>query len=133
LGYYQCTETNSCPEQSPYLLDTPQLKRCYKDCEDTNGHPYSYAGKCYSSCDNGYIIDENFRKDHKNLIKCTYKDCKCDCKCNCQCKRDKSRHKRRNGTENNDLVIIYIKYLIKEDMIDEHIKRCCNRFNCQGC
>ena len=53
LGYYQCTETNSCPETAPYFLDTPDLRRCFKDCEDCEEYPgyiWSYAGKCYQNC-----------------------------------------------------------------------------------
>ena len=41
------------------------------------------------------------KKDHKNLIKCTFKDCKCDCKCNCQCKSNFHEHKcQKCKTEN---------------------------------
>ena len=50
LGYYQCTETNSCPETAPYFLDTPDLRRCFKDCEKYPGYNWSYAGKCYQNC-----------------------------------------------------------------------------------
>ena len=50
FGYYQCTRTNSCPEEAPYLLDTPELKRCYEDCSKTDNHKWSYAGKCYRDC-----------------------------------------------------------------------------------
>lgn len=50
LGYYQCTETNSCPETAPYFLDTPDLRRCFKDCEKSPGYNWSYAGKCYQNC-----------------------------------------------------------------------------------
>ena len=47
LGYYECTETNSCPEGSSYLI--PQLRKCVPKC-DGSGYEYTYAGKCYSSC-----------------------------------------------------------------------------------
>ena len=50
LGYYQCTRTNSCPESAPYLLDTPELKRCYEDCSETDNYHWSFAGKCYINC-----------------------------------------------------------------------------------
>ena len=50
LGYYQCTETNSCPETAPYFLDTRDLRRCFKDCEKSPGYNWSYAGKCYQNC-----------------------------------------------------------------------------------
>ena len=60
LGYYQCTETNSCPEQSPYLLDTPELKRCYKDCEHVTGYEWSYAGKCYPDCTSANADIDNY-------------------------------------------------------------------------
>ena len=50
LGYYQCTETNSCPETAPYFLDTRDLRRCFKDCEECPGYNWSYAGKCYQNC-----------------------------------------------------------------------------------
>ena len=59
LGYYQCTETNSCPEQSPYLLDNSTLKRCYPDCEHVPGYEWSYAGKCYHDCNEANAIEDN--------------------------------------------------------------------------
>ena len=60
FGYYQCTKTNSCPEEAPYLLDTPKLKRCFEDCSKTDGYHFSYAGKCYQSCnDANAVVDSN--------------------------------------------------------------------------
>ena len=49
LGYYECTETQACPEGSTYLV--PELKKCVPDCEKEKGYEWSYAGKCYSNCD----------------------------------------------------------------------------------
>ena len=66
LGYYECTETNSCPSEAPYLLDTPELKRCFKDCEES-GFLYSYAGKCYTNCSQANaVIDSEIDKTCKD-------------------------------------------------------------------
>ena len=48
LGYYECTETNSCPEGSTYLV--PEIRKCVPNCIDEPDYPWTYAGKCYSSC-----------------------------------------------------------------------------------
>ena len=58
LGYYQCTETNSCPEIAPYLLDTPKLKRCFRDCDEYTGYEWSYAGKCYPNCTAANAVED---------------------------------------------------------------------------
>ena len=47
LGYYECTETNSCPEGSSYLI--PELRKCVPKCKDS-GYEWTYAGKCYKNC-----------------------------------------------------------------------------------
>ena len=59
LGYYECTETNSCPEGSSYLV--PELRKCVPSCDKEEGYKYTYAGKCYSSCDkaNAEKVAEN--------------------------------------------------------------------------
>ena len=59
LGYYQCTKTNSCPEEAPYLLDTPELKRCFEDCSQTDNYNWSYAGKCYQDCNEANALEDN--------------------------------------------------------------------------
>ena len=50
LGYYECTETNGCPEEAKYLV--PAIKKCVKSCKDDTGDKYQwlYSGKCYSNC-----------------------------------------------------------------------------------
>ena len=47
LGYYECTETNSCPEGSSYLI--PELRKCVPQCLGS-GYNWTYAGKCYTNC-----------------------------------------------------------------------------------
>ena len=59
LGYYQCTRTNSCPESAPYLLDTPELKRCYEDCSETDNYHWSFAGKCYINCSLANAVNDS--------------------------------------------------------------------------
>ena len=49
LRYYECTETNSCPEGSTYLV--PEIRKCVPNCKDEPNYGWTYAGKCYSSCD----------------------------------------------------------------------------------
>ena len=67
FGYYQCTKTNSCPEETPYLLDTPDLKRCFEDCSETVDYPWSYAGNCYRSCNEANAVkDSNDEKTCKD-------------------------------------------------------------------
>ena len=58
LRYYECTETNSCPEGSTYLV--PEIRKCVPDCKDEPNYQWTYAGKCYSSCEaiNTDIKDE---------------------------------------------------------------------------
>ena len=51
LGYYECTETNSCPEGSTYLV--PEIRKCVPDCDKEPGYTKKYAGKCYSTCPSG--------------------------------------------------------------------------------
>ena len=68
LGYYQCTETNSCPETAPYFLDTPELRRCFKDCEEYKGYNWSYAGKCYPNCTVANAVEDD-RNPGKHICK----------------------------------------------------------------
>ena len=66
LGYYECTETNSCPEEAPYLYDTPELKRCFKDCEESE-YDWSYAGRCYPDCSAAKaVVDDGVKKTCKD-------------------------------------------------------------------
>ena len=66
LGYYECTETNSCPEGSTYLV--PKLRKCVPKCEDEQGYEWTYAGKCYSSCSeaNAEPVDTSASPSNKN-------------------------------------------------------------------
>ena len=49
LEYYECTETNSCPDEAPYLVKA--LRKCVRDCKDETGYEWNYAGNCVSDCD----------------------------------------------------------------------------------
>ena len=60
LGYYECTETNSCPEGSSYLV--PELRKCVPSCDSESGYEYTYAGKCYQSCDDAKADDDDTTK-----------------------------------------------------------------------
>ena len=45
-----------------------------------------------------------FKKNHEELIKCSYNNCKCTCTCDCQCNKnnnEKHRHICKNCNKNN--------------------------------
>ena len=49
LDYYECSSTNSCPEEANFYV--PELKKCVKSCENEPEYKYNYAGNCYRNCD----------------------------------------------------------------------------------
>ena len=64
LGYYECTETNSCPEGSSYLI--PELRKCVPQCLGS-GYNWTYAGKCYTNCTAANAeIDDNVKQTCKD-------------------------------------------------------------------
>ena len=48
LDYYECSSTNSCPEEAGYYV--PDLKKCVKSCDSETGYKYNYGGNCYPNC-----------------------------------------------------------------------------------
>ena len=61
LGYYECTETNSCPEEAPYFV--PRIKKCVRSCSDEPGYNWRYAGNCFSNCDSAKAeVDDETQK-----------------------------------------------------------------------
>ena len=57
LEYYECTETNSCPDEAPYLV--PAIKKCVPNCLNEEGYTFRYAGNCYASCEAAKAEDDN--------------------------------------------------------------------------
>ena len=49
LNYYECTETNSCPDEAPFLV--VGRGKCTRDCKSEVGYTWSYAGNCYPNCE----------------------------------------------------------------------------------
>ena len=47
--YYECTSTNSCPEEAPYFV--PNLRKCVRNCQEEIPYIWQYAGICYKSCE----------------------------------------------------------------------------------
>ncbi len=57
LDYYECSSTNSCPEEANFYV--PALKKCVKSCKSEPPYEYNYAGNCYQSCvEAKAVIDE---------------------------------------------------------------------------
>ena len=46
--YYECTSTNSCPEEAPYFV--PDKRKCVRNCQDEIPYIWEYAGNCYKNC-----------------------------------------------------------------------------------
>ena len=63
LDYYECSSTNSCPEEAGYYV--PALKKCVKSCASETGYEYNYGGNCYPSCN-----DANAEEDEENPNNC---------------------------------------------------------------
>ena len=62
LDYYECTESNGCPEEAKYLV--PKIKKCVKSCSSA-GYPCLYSGKCYSSCSEANaVVDDSDSTGH---------------------------------------------------------------------
>ena len=57
LEYYECTETNSCPDEAPYLV--PAIRKCVRNCIEEEGYEFRYAGNCYANCPANTDIDKN--------------------------------------------------------------------------
>ena len=56
LEYYECSATNSCPEDANYFV--PDLKKCVKDCSQEEPYIYNYAGNCYKSCEDAHAEEK---------------------------------------------------------------------------
>ena len=66
---YHCTESEICPKGYGKLII--EQKRCIDQCRNDAIYKYDYENKCYLSCPNWTITDENNKKCYMNI---TYKD-----------------------------------------------------------
>ena len=67
LEYYECTETNTCPDEARYLV--PAIKKCVRDCKDEEGYTYKYGGKCYASCEAANAEDDDSEGAEENTCR----------------------------------------------------------------
>ena len=67
--YYECTSTNSCPEEAPYFV--PDKRKCVRNCQDEIPYIWEYAGNCYIKCS---VISEDISADIDNELSKTCKD-----------------------------------------------------------
>ena len=65
LNYYECTSTNSCPEEAAYFV--PEIRKCVRSCQDENPYIWEYAGNCYENCS---VVKAEVDNDNVDSKKC---------------------------------------------------------------